>query len=305
VSIPPSGRQAELVHGDQRVIVVEVGGGLRDWRVGGWPVLDGYELSAQCTWGRGQLLLPWPNRIPDGRYEIDGRPQQLPLTEPDLHNAIHGLTRWSAWRLDQPAADRVLAEHLLHPQPGYPFTLQCQADYRLGPDGLTVRTSIANQSDRPAPVGMGAHPYLLVGDAGVHVASLRVPAETRLVTDQRGIPTGRHPVPGTDQDFRRLRRIGATVLDSAYTDLVRDADGLARVQLSVPDRFDITLWVDQHWPFLQVFTGDTMPEPERRRSVAVEPTTCAPNAFNTGDGLRILAPAETLAGSWGIQVRLG
>ena len=235
MSIPPSGRQAELVHGDQRVTVVEVGGGLRDWRVGERPVLDGYDLSAQCTWGRGQLLLPWPNRIPDGRYEIDGQPQQLALTEPGLHNAIHGLTRWSAWRLDQPAADRVLAEHLLHPQPGYPITLLCQAEYRLGPDGLVVRMSVANQSDRPAPVGMGAHPYLSVGDAGVHVAALRVPAETRLLADHRGIPTGRAPVPDTEQDYRRLRRIGATVLDCAYTDLIRDADGLARVHLSIPD----------------------------------------------------------------------
>jgi aldose 1-epimerase len=112
-------------------------------------------------------------------------------------------------------------------------------------------------------------------------------------------------VPGTDQDFRRLRRIDGAVLDAAYTDLARDADGLARVQLSIPDRFDITLWVDQLWSFVQVFTGDTMPEPERRRSVAIEPMTCAPNAFNTGDGLRMLAPAETLAGSWGIQVRPG
>ncbi len=244
MSIPPSGRQAELVHGDQRVTVVEVGGGLRDWRVGDRPVLDGYDLAAQCTWGRGQLLLPWPNRIPDGRYEIDGQPQQLALTEPGLHNAIHGLTRWSAWRLDQPAADRVLAEHLLHPQPGYPLTLLCQAEYRLGPDGLTVRMSVTNQSDRPAPVGMGAHPYLLVGDAGVDVASLRVPAETRLITDHRGIPTGRQSVSGTGQDFRQLRRIGAAVLDTAYTDLIRDADGLARVPLSIPDRFDLTLWVD-------------------------------------------------------------
>ena len=303
--IPPSGAQAELVHGDQRATVVEVGGGLRHWRIGDRAVLDGYHVSARCTWGRGQLLLPWPNRIPDGRYELDGQPEQLALTEPEQHNAIHGLTRWAAWRLDQPDADRVLAEHLLHPQPGYPFTLLCQAEYRLGPDGLTVRMSVANQSDRPAPVGMGAHPYLLVGGAGVDVASLRVPAGTLLVTDHRGIPTGRQPVPGTDQDFREPRRIGGTVLDSAYTDLIRDPDGLARVRLSVPDRFEVTMWADRTWPFLQVFTGDTMPEPERRRGVAIEPMTCAPNAFNTGDGLVRLGPDQTLTGTWGIQVRLG
>ena len=302
MTIPPSGAQAELRHGGLRATVVEVGGGLRELSVDGRPVLDGYDLAAECTWGRGQLLLPWPNRIPAGRYELEGRPQQLALTEPAAGNAIHGLTRWAAWRLDQPAADRVLAEHLLHPQPGYPFTLQCRAEYRLGPDGLTVQMSVTNRSDRPAPVGMGAHPYLLVGDAGVNGASLRVPASTRLLIDRRGIPIGRDPVPGTEYDFREPRRIGAVTLDTAYTDLARDADGLARVRLSTPDRFGVTVWADRQWSFLQVFTGDTMPAPERRRSVAVEPMTCAPNAFNTGDGLRMLAPEQTLSGSWGIQV---
>jgi aldose 1-epimerase len=92
------------------------------------------------------------------------------------------------------------------------------------------------------------------------------------------------------------------VLDCAYPDLIRDADGLARVHLSIPDRFDLTVWVDRLWSHLQVFTGDTMPPAERRRSIAVEPMTCAPNAFNTGDGLRILAPDETLTGGWGVQV---
>jgi aldose 1-epimerase len=302
VPIPPSGQQAEIVHGDQRATVVEVGGGLRDYHVGERPVLDGYGVSAQCTWGRGQLLLPWPNRIADGRYEIGGQPQQLALTEPEQHNAIHGLTRWSAWKLDQPAPDRVLAEHLLHPQPGYPFTLRCQASYRLSTDGLTVQMSVGNLSQRPAPVGLGAHPYLLVGDAGVGTASVRIPAETRLLADHRGIPTGRVPAQENGDDFRRLRRIGDAILDAAYTDLIRDSDGLARVLLSTPDGAEVTVWADPTWPFLQVFTGDAMPEAERRRSIAIEPMTCAPNAFNSGDGLRLLAPDETLAGSWGIRV---
>ena len=54
-----------------------------------------------------------------------------------------------------------------------------------------------------------------------------------------------------------------------------------------------------------VFTGDALPEPERRRQgLAVEPMTCAPNAFNSGDGLLTLAPGETFRGQWGIEPRL-
>jgi aldose 1-epimerase len=308
VRIPPSGRQVEIVHGDQRVTVVEVGAGLRDYRVGDRPVLDGYAVAEQCTWGRGQLLLPWPNRIPAGRYTVDGRVEQLALTEPEQHNAIHGLTRWSAWALDQTSPDAVVAEHVLHPQPGYPFTLQCRASYRVGPDGLTVEMAVTNLSGERAPVGMGAHPYLLVGDddgdgdGGVGPASVLVPATTRLLADHRGIPTGRAAVPGTGDDYRTLRRIGDAVLDCTYTDLVRDPDGVVRVRLALPDGPQVTLWADQTWPYLQVFTGDAMPEPQRRRSLAVEPMTCAPNAFNTGDGLHLLPPDDILSGTWGITV---
>jgi aldose 1-epimerase len=69
----PSGRQFEIALGDQRVVVVEVGGGLRSYAVGGADVLDGYEVGGACTSGRGQVLIPWPNRIGQGSYEFGGR----------------------------------------------------------------------------------------------------------------------------------------------------------------------------------------------------------------------------------------
>ena len=75
-----------------------MGGGLRSYTVGGRDVLDGYGADEQALSGRGQVLIPWPNRLQDGPYEFDGRRHQLPLTEPELSNAIHGLVRWVAWR---------------------------------------------------------------------------------------------------------------------------------------------------------------------------------------------------------------
>ena len=82
--------------GDQRAVVVEVGGGLRSYTLGGGDVLDGYGVEEPSLSGRGQVLVPWPNRLQDGCYEFDGRRHQLPLTEPELSNAIHGLVRWAA-----------------------------------------------------------------------------------------------------------------------------------------------------------------------------------------------------------------
>jgi aldose 1-epimerase len=133
---------------------------------------------------------------------------------------------------------------------------------------------------------------------------LHVPAQTVLHSDAHGIPVGREAVAGTAYDFRRGRPIGPVRLDHGFTDLERDDDGIARVELSDPDgAASVVLWVDASHPYLMVFSGDTLPEPERRRSLAVEPMTCPPNAFRTGEAVIRLEPGESTTGAWGIEVR--
>jgi aldose 1-epimerase len=104
-----------------------------------------------------------------------------------------------------------------------------------------------------------------------------------LVHDERDLPVGSEPVDGTDFDFNAARPIGATVIDNAFTDLVRDSGGVARVVLLDPGTGrTLTLSVDEHYPYLMLFTGDPLPD-VNRRALAVEPMTCPPNAFRTGD----------------------
>src|SRR6266566_1670014 len=119
----PSGRQFELTAGQQRAVIVEVGGGLREYAVDGQPLLDGYAIDAMADGGRGQPLLPWPNRLADGRYVFGGRTLQLPIDELERRNASHGLTRWQNWNVLEQAADRVRLGLVVHPRPGYVFTL--------------------------------------------------------------------------------------------------------------------------------------------------------------------------------------
>jgi aldose 1-epimerase len=129
---------------------------------------------------------------------------------------------------------------------------------------------------------------------------LRVPARTVLRSDERGLPTGRAAVAHTEYDFRKPRRIGPTTLDHAVTDLERDDDGIARVELSDPDRgTQVWLWVDEAYPYLMLFSGDQLPD-VHRRSLAVEPMTCPPNAFRTGDALIVLEPGSSFTSTWGI-----
>ena len=290
--IVPSGEQIEIVLGDQRAVVVEVGGGLRTYSVGGREILDGYGVDQLCPSGRGQVLIPWPNRLKDGSYEFDGQRHQLAHTEPDKQNAIHGLICWSAWTVGKLESNRVVMEHILHPQPGYPFSLALSIDYQLSKDGLRVHTTATNVGRESCPYGSGAHPYLTVGTSTVDSAVLRAPGGTVLQSDERGIPTGATSVEGTKYDFRRPRPIAETVLDNCFTDLERDGDGLARVELRDSDSWSgLTFWLDESYPYLMLFTGDPLPD-VARRSLAIEPMTCPPNAFRTGEALVVLAPGD-------------
>jgi len=295
---PPSGAQYRIASGDQEATVVGVGAGLRAYTVAGEPVLDGYEVDEMASGGRGQLLVPWPNRIRDGKYRFGDADLQLALTEPSRHNASHGLVRWANWTAATHGPDRVVMEMTLHPQPGYPFTVALSVEYRVDVAGLSVATTATNVSDRPCPYGAGAHPYVTVGTDLVDDADLLVPAGTFLEVDDRGIPSGSTPVDGTPYDFRRPRPIGDLVLDTAFTDLAG-----AQAVLDGPRR--ATVWWDDSYRWLMVFTGDTLDPARRRRGLALEPMTCPPNAFVTGEGLRILEPEESWTTIWGIAAGSG
>ncbi len=285
----PSGEQHELAFAQWRACAVEVGGGLRTLSLGERELLFGYGRDELCGSGRGQVLAPWPNRIAEGRYSFDGRELQLPLNEPERRTAIHGLVRWSAWSVAERDEQAVSLEHHLHPQPGYPFALHLTVRYALGPEGLEVTAAAENTGDVACPFALGFHPYL----AGpVDELVLSVPASTALVTDDQGVEERREPC-----DLEEPRRIGARKLDATVTDLQRDADGLARVRAG-----DLELWCDEAFPFLQVFSGD-LPD-IRRRGLAVEPMTSAPNAFRSGDGLLRLEPGARFTGRFGIGVTM-
>jgi aldose 1-epimerase len=299
--IPPSGRQFEISLGDQRAVVVEVGGGLRSYTAHGAEVLDGYAEDRICTSGRGQVLAPWPNRIEDGSYDFDGSSHALPLNEVARRNAIHGLVRWVGWTAAEHDPQRVVMTGAVHPQPGYPFSLSLAIEYTLSEAGLSVGTTATNVGDRDCPYGCGAHPYLAAGAATVDRLLLRVPAESMLLSDERGIPTGSAPVADTAFDFRQPRPIGDVVLDNAFTDLARDGDGLARVDLRHPQSgAGATLWMDETYPYVMVFSGDPLAD-VARRALAVEPMSCPPNAFRSGQSLIRLAPGESFTGVWGLS----
>jgi aldose 1-epimerase len=304
VSRAPSGQQYELAHGDQRAFVVDVGAGLRSYRAAGHDIVDGYRRDETCEGGRGQLLIPWPNRIAGGRYSFEGRELQLAVNEPGTGSAIHGLTRSMTWKLREASADRCVLALELQAHDGYPFHLALEVTYALTPGGLRVRLSAVNRGEEACPYGAGAHPYVHLGDGAlIDGALLRAPADATLQTDARGIPTGAElPVAATRFDFRAPRRIGSLVLDTAFTRLRADDDGITRFSLTAPARDrGVMVWMDSTFPFAMIYSGDTLGDvPRRRRGLAIEPMTCAPDAFNSRAGLIVLEPGAAHTCTWGI-----
>jgi len=303
--LSPSGEQHELGFGRHHAVVTEVGATLRAYSVGDVDVLDGFAVGERASGGRGQVLAPWPNRLEDGRYSFEGRDGQAALDEPATRNAIHGLVRWWPWQTVSRAASAVTLACVLHPQPGYPWRLELGVEYRLAADGLTVTASARNGSDVPAPFGIGFHPYLTVGTDVIDVALLTIPARRRLITNERGLPSGDQAVAGSGFDFGARRPVGPTRLDTAYTDLVVGGDGRVRVELDRPDgERGVTLWADGTFRYLMAFTGDTVQPPaRRRRSIAIEPMTCPPNALHSGRDLVRLEPGASWSARWGITPR--
>jgi aldose 1-epimerase len=270
------------------------GGGLRTLTVGSWGVLDGYESGTVPSGRRGGVLLPWPNRIRDGRWTWQGRELQLEIASAAKPTANHGLVSSQPWQVLDEAADRVTVGTVVEPRAGYPFRLAAAIDYELSADRLESTVRVRNVGDDPAPFGVGMHPYLAVGataDGDIGAAELDLPARTLLVVEG-GLPTGERR--GFDGG---VGRIGDRALDDPLTDLVRSEDGWARVRLSGPAG-SLELAVDRSWPWLQVYTGDTLPAGQRRRSLAVEPMTCPPNALADGVDVVVLDPGDEWSGTW-------
>jgi aldose 1-epimerase len=297
-----SGTQWSIDAGGHRAVVVEVGGTLRDYAVGDVPVLDGFGADELSPASAGQILAPWPNRIRDGRYAFEGQTHQLALTEPARHNAIHGLANWSRWSVVEQSADGVTLEFELPAQVGYPWWLTLRARWQVSATGLRCDLEAVNNSASNAPWGYSVHPYLKLPGVPVDDTLLRVPGKTRILADSRLLPIGAVSVAGTEFDFTERRRIGDLVLDTAFGAIEHDAAGITEVTIADPGSpAEIVVWADEKFKYWQVFTGDTLHGERFRRSVAIEPMTCPPDAFRTGRDLVVLAPGERWTACWGIR----
>jgi aldose 1-epimerase len=300
----PSGEQIAIAHGDQRAVITEVGATLRTYVKGGLSVIEGFAGEEVPTGARGQVLFPWPNRTGDGEWTFSDRVAHPTVDDVEHATAIHGLIRWRPFRIDSVNQNRCVLSMLLHPTPDYPFLSEISVAYHLGSLGLTVTTTVLNRDDVPIPFGVGFHPYLSVTTPTIEGAQLEVPAKAYVATNARKLPTGEIlPLAGHQLDFSRQKSVNGHELDVTYTELVRDDSGMTSVVVTDSAGGEVELSVDRTFPYLQVFTGDTLEKGRRRTAIAVEPMTCPPDALRSGKDIVVLEPGQHWAGSWRLRRR--
>lgn len=300
----PSGAQYEIALGEQRAVVTEVGAALRFYAVAGRDVVVPFGVNEVSPAFHGAVLLPWPNRLRDGRYAFDGVAHELPLTEPGRRVALHGLVCWERWQVEEHAESRVRLGIDTAPVPGYPFPLHAAVTYALTPEGLEITLVTTNLGSVDAPYGAGFHPWLSPGpgDGGaLDDASLSIDADAWVATDDRLLPVGYRPIPDA-LDYRRPRRLGGARLDDAFVDATFTG-GRSWIRLRGRDGRTAAAWMDESMTCWQVCTGDFTADPAYVRSgLAAEPMTCVADAFRTEDRLVRLAPGQSHTARWGLAL---
>lgn len=287
-----------LQRGEHRAQVSTDGGRLVTYAVGGRDLLAGEENPDRFAF-RGSLLAPWPNRIVGGRWTWQGRELQVPVNEPEADAALHGLVVGVPFEVVEQSDTAIELAHDLQPTDGYPFSLRIAIRYALDDEGLRCALTATNVGDEPAPVGLGAHPYIAAPGL-VDELVVTVPAATLLLTDDAWRETGRVPVEVAGVDLRDGRRLGDLVLDAAFTDV--GFDGVRTTStVQLPDGATVRLWSGQTCRWWLLYTGDTLGPGDFRRSIALEPMTCPPNAFNTGE-VDVVEPGGDLTLEWGFSL---
>lgn len=296
-----TGTEVHLTHGRYSAVVTVRGGALRELRFGDRNLVVGFGAEGAVPDYRGVICAPWPNRLADGTYTYAGKSYAAAVNEPERGSALHGLAIHLPWEVQEAAADRAVLRCRIPAGPDYPGTLDLTVTYALSDDGLHGTVRAVNTGSVSAPYGVCPHPYVVAGPSPLDDWSLELPANTYLeVTPDRLLPVGLRKVEGDAFDFRSPRRLGPVEIDHAFTDISRDAAGLARVRVLDPSGTGVELEWGTEWPWVQVHTGDKPIGPDRL-GLAVEPMTCPPDALHSGTDLIHLQPGQSHSAAWTIR----
>lgn len=298
---------------EQAVIVPAAGCQCLSYRAGTLDVVAG--PASPDAWrehphrGGIPILFPWPGRIAGARFTFEGREFRLPVNDP-LGHSIHGFACERAFRVTRRGPyfvtsilDSADYSDLNSIWP-WPFALEI--DYEVG-NGLRLKARITNTGNSAMPFGFGAHPYFHapLNPQGMRDAMMiQLDADARWPLDANMIPTGdTEPLAGKF-DLRAPRPLGADTYDDVFrmAAISKDDASMPRARLIDPSlKIAVEVRADAAFGDFVVFA------PPNNPVVALEPYTCAPDAFNlaargVAAGMRELAPGQTFEA--GFEIRL-
>lgn len=285
--------------------IARVGAALRYLAIDGLQLVEPGEFGSLSPFCEGVIMSPWPNRIDGGKWQYQGRTLELPINLHEQQNANHGLLMDVAYDVVEHSESSVTLGALIHARLGYPFNVYTTVSYELVESGVKISHTAVNHSSADAPYALGGHPYFKIAGVATEDLFLRSDAETVLVVDERQIPTGTMPTAHSRFDMRSGVRVGDNFYDHDFTDLPRDAEGLAHTYLTAADGRGFDIWQDAEFKHVVIFTPDFYFADlgqNKRYACAIEPQTAGPNSFNTGDDLLWLRKGHEFTASWGINL---
>jgi aldose 1-epimerase len=289
--------------GNEITIIPEMGARLNHFQVNlhgdSLDIIDGYADAHALTQGvlaKGALLAPFPNRVADGHYQFNDHEYQLEINRPHERNAIHGFMSDRVFVLESSHPNEDFYQLILQadcpPEEGYPFPFSMIVKYRFGGVWLEVETELINTGKLTMPAGFGWHPYFKTSGT---IANLRLtlPEVERIEVDERLIPTGKKE---KFTNFAAAHPIGTTEFDTGFR-LIGEGNEVQLFDEMLGLYITMTFpAIDDQYQYLQIYTAPS------RESIAIEPMTCAANAFNNGWGLKKLMPKESLRSHFTIIV---
>jgi len=275
-------------------IISDFGCNLNQLILSGQDIIDGnqdYESLIENKLAKSALLIPFPNRVCNGKYEFEGKVYQLNKNLEKEGHAIHGLLFDKKFDLISKTVSNDFVslsfsyEIKKNELKGYPFNLLTTVSFKLEQKKLTIIVESTNLDNINLPYGVGWHPYIKFGHK-IDGCRLIIPSQDILEVDEKKImiPTGKvvkNPTKLKDD------KMGNAVFDTGFTNLKRKETIINNVVVSQ----------DNSMNYLQIYT------PEHRQSVAIEPMSCAADAFNNKMGLKVLKPKETVGYNFAIRLK--
>jgi aldose 1-epimerase len=262
--------------------------------------VDNYEEMIDDKAFKSSVLLPWPNRIKDGKFSFEGKTYQVDINESRLNNALHGFIFKKSFSVEKVILEPTFAEVFLSysydgSEAGFPFKFKTDIVYKISDDeGFSVSVGASNIDNKNVPMGIGWHPYFQL-PSKINDIKLQLPKYQVYEIDEQMIPTGNK---SDFNAFSTSKKIEDVTFDNCFG-LVGNDKKSSTILMDEASGIALEFWQDRGtngFDFLQIYT------PPTRTTIAIEPMTCGVDVFNNGNGLLILKPGESFSGNFGVKL---